>query len=188
MKTFDEFMLVEHYVTTNGGGLTDADHHAAHHVLLTSYKGVEGGYGGKGSGSSAEHQDAHKDLKNPNHIVKLKKVAGKVVSAVIYKKNNGRKLIAGGTDGSQHGKDHLKKILGDDHKHKRAWAEVSGALGHIMKKQGHPEISHEHAEHLTGKHVIEHHHDRNSYTRLIGGDVHEKQLVGHPASTPQVKK
>lgn len=86
--------------------------------------------------------------------------------------------MAVGSDGSDEGKKHLKKIMLDDHKDKRAWSESSGAMAAISKKMGVPTLPSSRAEELTGKKVTI--TSPTSYKRLIGGHEHEKELMGHP--------
>lgn len=60
---------------------------------------------------------------------------GKVVAVVIYKRRNGgRKLVAGGSDGTDTGKKDFYSICAEDVKRvdRKTWGEVSGALEGIL--------------------------------------------------------
>jgi cell division protein FtsL len=109
------------------------------------------------------------------------KRGGNITAVSIYKTQHGRKGIASASDGTQQGKDDLKKTWSDDNKQKRAWGEVSGAVEHIKKtKLGTPVVPNHMAAKLTGKPIIAHHPDGAHYTRTIGGHAHTKVIVGHP--------
>ena len=177
MKTFRQY-LDESWATDDSGEHKAKYHDQVHKLLSTSYKTI-GGYGGHDSGSEGEHKAITADIMHPHHILKVNSVHGNVTSAAIYKKEHGRKLIALGTDGSQQGKIHANRIISEDNKHKRSWAEVSGAVEHLNKKHGTPDIPNELAEKLTGKVILKHNAD-NSYDRTIGGQIHTKRLMGHP--------
>jgi hypothetical protein len=179
MFSFRQY-LEERWVTSDKPEVKSQYHDKAHAMLKASYKSV-GGYGGLGHGSEEEHRAISQDINHPDHIIKLKKRAGEPHAVAIYKKANGRKLIAAGTNGTDEGKQHLYRMVKDDHRDKRAWAEVSHAMEHIFKKQGHPEIPNEKAHELTGKEILKHNPD-NSYDREIGGEVHTKRMMGHPGN------
>ena len=181
MLTLTQF-ITERFRSTPGDAAVIQKHaDALHHILHTSYKGVEGGYGGHGSGTQAEHDAIHADLNNPNHHVKIHTKDGKPTAVVVSKQQHGRKIIAVGTDGSEHGKKALHDIMKSGHKHKtNMWGEFSGALGHIAKKHGWPTIHNQHAHELVGKKIIRHSPDGTTYHRLIGGELHEKSVMGNP--------
>jgi hypothetical protein len=104
----------------------------------------------------------------------------KIVSVVIYKDKHGRKLVALASDGSDEGKKGLIKILTEDITLQRSWSELSGKLETLSKKLGMRLIPAKFAPLLTGKNIISYSDDGFHYTRLIGGEEHEKSLFGHP--------
>lgn len=182
MKTIKQF-LDEHVLSI--GLNPDHDKHREQHkddihdVLKRAYSTVEGGYSGQGHGSHKETEAIHADISNPNHIIKAVKRGGKISAVAIYKKSHGRKMIALGHDGSDQGKKDIKKTMMDDNKMKRSWAEVSGAPEHISRKMGVPVVSSSHAKELTGKSDVRI-KDKERYVRKIGGQDHEKVIMGHP--------
>lgn len=96
----------------------------------------------------------------------------------IYKDQYGRKGIAGGTDGSSVGKYWFTKMIQEDIKFARSWGEVSGAMEHILRKNGAEPIPNYMAKMLTGKDIIELNPDGYHYTRMIGNTPHEKIIFG----------
>lgn len=169
MKKFDEF-LDEHVVNV----WTPQDR--AKHLPLV-WNMMQKSYEKAGGFHSA---DSPEDLMQKSKLWKLHRKGGEVTAAVIYKDLHGRKVIAGGTNGSEEGKMGLMHINDEDIKKHRAWGEFSGAMEHIMKKHGAKYISHAHAEMLTGKPVLKKHDDGIHYDRDIGGNIHTKALMGYP--------
>jgi hypothetical protein len=96
----------------------------------------------------------------------------------VYKDRFGRKGIAAGSDGSAVGKEELTKIIIDDIKLNRSWAEVSGAPERIMTKFGANPIPNTLAAMLTGKEILDLNTDGYHYTRLIAGKPYEKIIFG----------
>lgn len=148
-----------------------------HDILHHSYKSI-GGYAGHTSGSKEESHAIHHDI--THGVIKATKRNGKISSVSLYKKQHGRKLVAAGTDGSEQGKRDYKKTNLEDHEQKRAWGEVSGAIEHISKKHGHPEIPSSRAKKLLPGKKITREKGDNHYTRDIGGTPHRKIMMGHP--------
>jgi hypothetical protein len=150
-------------------------------VIQDSYKKVEGGYGGLGSGSENERKAIHDDITHPNHAIKATRRDGKIVHVSIYKKTPyGRKSIASGTDSSDQGKKDLKVNMRQDHEMKKrnAYGEVSGAPEHIKRKMGVPVVDTRHVEKILGKKIkIQ---DKERYSRMLGGHPHVKTLMGNP--------
>ena len=75
------------------------------------------------------------DLLKSNNMWKMVTRNGKVVAVVIYKRRNGgRKLVAGGSDGTDTGKKDFYSICAEDVKmvDRKTWGEVSGALEGIL--------------------------------------------------------
>lgn len=121
---------------------------------------------------------------------KLCTKGGKVVACALYSfKRGGRKLICGGTDGTDEGKKWFYKILEDDVKftNRQAWAEVSDAMEHILiKKLGGIPVPNTVAELIMrGKKFTDLNPDGYHYTREIGGESHEKILVANPDGFPK---
>ena len=94
-------------------------------ILQESYKNI----GGLGIFNKPS------DLLKPNNMWKMVTRNGKVVAVVIYKRRNGgRKLVAGGSDGTDTGKKDFYSICAEDVKRvdRKTWGEVSGALEGIL--------------------------------------------------------
>ncbi len=108
---------------------------------------------------------------------------GKIVAAVIYKTQLGRKAFLAGSDGTTEGKQALYSIIREDatQKERNAWVEVSGAPEHLYAKYGHIPIPNEVAKEILekiGKKVTALSSDGYHYTRKIGGTEHEKIMMG----------
>ena len=108
---------------------------------------------------------------------------GKIVAAVIYKTQLGRKAFLAGSDGTTEGKQALYSIISEDaeQKERNAGVEVSGAPEHLYKKYGHVPIPNEVAEEILnkiGKKVTALNPDGYHYTRKIGNQEHEKIMMG----------
>lgn len=147
-------------------------------ILHNSYKKVEGGYSGMGSGSEEESETINKDISNL--FIKATLRNGKVTAVSLYKNLHGRKLVALGTDGTEQGKkDYIKTSL-EDHNFERSWAEVSGAIERFHSKIGSPKISGDQAEKILNKKILKVHDDKYHYDRIIGKDVHTKIMTGFP--------
>jgi hypothetical protein len=138
-------------------------------ILQASYASLPGGF------ATAATVD---ELIEKSWLWKLVKRDGKIVAVQIYKDQYGRKSIAGGTDGSPTGKAELNKIVMDDIKLNRSWAEVSGAPEHIITKLGGQPLPNTLAAMLTGKEILELNPDGYHYTRLIAGKPYEKIIFG----------
>lgn len=177
MKTFSEF-LFESWSTSSSEEHKNKHHDQVHKILTNAYKAA-GGYGGHKSDSAEEHAAISADIHHSNHVLKVNHVNGHVTSVAIYKQQHGRKLIALGHDNSVLGRTHLHKLVHEDNKQKRSWAELSGAAEHLYKKHDVPAVSNEHAEHLTNK-VIHTKNTDGSYVRAINGVHHTKTIYGHP--------
>lgn len=147
-------------------------------ILQNSYKNVEGGYSGLGSGTVAE-RSAIKDDLNLN-LIKATVRDGKITTLTVYKDKNGRKIIACGTDDTPQGKADFMRLKTEDHTMARAWAEASGAVENLLKKIGMPTVPSSLAAKLTGKEILRHDVNGTHYDRKIGNDVHTKTILGHP--------
>ena len=148
-----------------------------HDVIQRSYKDVEGGYGGHGSGSDAESKAIHSDISD--HAIKATRRGDTITHATIYKKQHGRKIIALGHSGTDQGRKDFNKNAAEDKSKRRAWGEFSGNAERAYKKRGFVQRSSGRAAGLTGKNVniI----DRKRYSRNIGGQEHDKTILGYPS-------
>lgn len=148
-----------------------------HDIIRNSYQTI-GGYKGIQSGTQEESDAIHNDISKS--MVKLVIRNGKVTAVNLYSPKFGRKSIASATDGTQQGKkDFLKNKL-EDHTQERAWGEVSGAVEHISKKLGIPNVPANQAADLLGKDVDIDPNSEYHYNRKIGNKVYTKTIVGHP--------
>ena len=96
-------------------------------ILQASYKAI-GGIHGKGFSNKEE-------MIKVIPFWKLVRKNGKIVSVAMYKDKAGRKFIAGGTDGSEDGKNGLFQILKDDLLRERAFGELSDRMLSFLVKQ-----------------------------------------------------
>lgn len=138
-------------------------------ILQRSYAAVPGGFG------TADSPD---ELIEKSSLWKMVVRDGKVTAVSIYRDQYGRKSIAAGTDGSLQGKRDYGMIKTEDMKFRRSWAEVSGAPERMAQKAGMDPVPHKYAAALTKKEIIEYNDDGYHYTRLIGGQPHEKIIYG----------
>ena len=151
-----------------------------YNMLQKSYKKI-GGI--KGSG-----------FKSPQDMVinipfwKLAFTKGELVAVIMYKdKGTGRKLVAIGSDGTQKGKKKLKEMF--KHEFERSFMEVSGPLLKWLQKNF-PDLVNKYKidarktfELLPMAHIELDNDSPWFYHRLIGGDSHEKILLGSPYKT-----
>lgn len=186
MLTFKKF-IEEHYVNLVG------DHPDKHKYADEVWNLVQNSYakigGIKGSGFNSK-EDMIKNV----HFWKLKKRNGKVVAASFYKDKNGRKRVAGATDGTPEGKKEYAKVMGDELKRKRSYFEVSGPAFATLHKQFGDEL-HKHIvpRHEVGKYIDDKLHDppkddlmvqkypqfaHHMYARELGGHKHVKIMLG----------
>lgn len=118
------------------------------------------------------------DLMKKVWLAKCVKKGGKIIAVALFKDQFGRKSIGGGTDGTAAGKVAFYNMIKEDIKLKRSWAEVSGAIEHIKLKNGALPVPNIYAAELTGKEILSLNSDGVHYTREIGGEPHEKMIVG----------
>ena len=123
--------------------------------------------------------DDKQDLIDKTSIWKLVRKNGKIVAVTVYKDKYGRKCIASGTDGTPEGKAALLQMWLEDTKQNRAWGEFSGPSEHIKLKQGMKPIPNKYAADILQKPIISLNPDGYHYTRMIGGEPHEKLLAGN---------
>jgi hypothetical protein len=138
-------------------------------ILQASYASLPGGFA---TAATVE------ELIEKSQLWKMVRKDGRIVAVQIYKDQYGRKGIAGGTDGSEIGKKEFNKIVADDIRLNRSWAEVSGKPEQIMIKLGAQPIPNSLAAILTGKEILSRSPDGFHYTRLIAGKPYEKIIFG----------
>jgi len=140
-------------------------------ILQRSYAKI-GGYQGAAS--------AEELLTHPG-IWKLVRRDGEITAIGIYRDQSGRKSIAAGTNGTKQGLRDLMALKKEDLAMRRAWAEVSDRMEKLMLDLGARKIPNKYAEALVKKPILKLNDDGYHYTRLIGGEPHEKLIVGFPA-------
>jgi len=119
------------------------------------------------------------DLLNKVDFAKLARKNGKIVAAAVYKDKHGRKTVGIGFDGTEEGKAAVLRTYLEDVKQKRAWGEFSGKAEGVMLKYGGIPIPNKYAAQILGKPIKELNPDGYHYTREIGGENHEKIIIGH---------
>lgn len=132
-------------------------------------------FGGFKSAGSIE------ELIEDSWLWKLVKKNDKIIAVAIYKDKLGRKAIAKGSDGTEEGKNAIKKIYLEDIKieDRRSWGEFSGAAEKLMLKYGGIKIPNTLVSSIINKELLELNPDEYHYTRLIAGEPHEKILIGN---------
>ena len=168
-------------------------HEYAHEVHSMIQKSYEKAGGIHGSG----YKDPHDMVKNIP-MWKIKKHQGKIVAAAMYKDKGGRKAVAIGTDGSDHGKSAAAEILKSEILRKRSFSEKShSSLSFIKKHIGSDELKKhlihrdEVHKHLPGEEIRHPPHDDSEvqrhpefkdhfYQRKIGNEWHTKVMMGTP--------
>lgn len=141
-------------------------------ILVKAYEDLDGGF---------LTADSPEKLIEKCDLIKINKRGGKISAVSCYKVTKfGRKIICGGTDGTDRGKADLFSIIKEDitEKHRNTYSEVSGALEHIMKKYGGMPIPNYLVSEIIGKEITP---DPNGfhYTRKIGNKNIRKVLVGN---------
>jgi hypothetical protein len=186
--------LQEHFINLIHDDPRKHDHADEVKALLDKSYEKLGGIHGSG------FKDKHDMIKNIP-MWKLKRHNGKIVTAVMYKDKAGRKSVAVGTDGSEHGKKGAAEIMKNDVMRKRSFGEKSSAaLAFTKKHVGAKELKkhvipykHVH-KYLDGdeirkpdKHdpeVTRHPEYKNHfYQRKIGNEWHTKLMLGKPGLT-----
>ena len=121
------------------------------------------------------------ELQNKCDLIKIIQRNGKISAVSCYKVNtSGRKLICGGTNGTDQGKNDLFMIIREDIKQidRNAYSEVSGKLEHIYLKNGASPIPNYLVSEIIQK-PIELDQDGFHYYRIIKGQKLKKILVGN---------
>lgn len=140
-------------------------------IMIESYKSI----GGFLTANSPE------ELIKKCDFIKIVKRNGSITSCSCYKiSNHGRKLICGGTNGTEQGKNDLFMIIREDinNKDRNAFSEVSGKLEHIYLKNGASPIQNFLVSSIINKEV-ELDSDGFHYYRNIKGQKIKKILVGN---------
>lgn len=122
------------------------------------------------------------ELLNDSFMWKLVRKDGNIVACVIYKQKHPstRKTVSIGNDGSDVGKQSVLKVLLEDIKMKRSYAEVSEAVEHILvNKHGAEKIPNKYASQILNKHILSLDEDGYHYQRYIGGEKKTKVLIGN---------
>lgn len=145
-------------------------------MLQLSYSKLPGGF------ATANTKE---ELLDKVNLVKAVRKNGKIVAVKLYRDSNGRKGIAAGTDGTKQGKLSLFKMIEEDMKLERAWAEVSGKPEELYRRYGGIPIPNEFAEEILDRKIISKDPDGYHYTREINGVPYRKIIYG---STPELKK
>lgn len=128
--------------------------------------------------------DSKEQLIDETDMWKMVRKNGKILAVKCYTfKRGGRKACYCGSDGSEEGKKALYQMIKDDMrlKDRKAWIEGSGAIEHIYKKYGDatPIPAYIAQEIMKDKKFIKINPDGYHYTRLIGGEPHEKIMLGN---------
>lgn len=171
--------ILEHFITAfeDDKDIKERYINQVWNILQNSYKELGGLFG----------FSDEKDLLKSNNIWKLVRRNENIITAVaIYKtRMGGRKLVAGGSDGTAQGKHDFYTICYEDVKmvDRKAWAEVSGALeGIYLFKYGGVPLPIEVAEPIInkmGQKVLKVSADKFHYNRIIGNEPMEKIMFGN---------
>lgn len=150
---------------------------------------------GKIGGVSGSGFNSPDDMVQNIPFWKVHKKNGKIKSVTMYKDNNGRKAIISANDGTKEGVMSQLKMMSDELKHKRSYAEFSGKPISIMKKiSGDIRpflIKRENVSEILGKDVhapaeddieLQTHPELKEYlySRTINGHTHTKIMGGKP--------
>jgi len=154
-----------------------------HAMLVASYAG-SGGL--KGGGTQTPEQLIHEIP-----MWKIFRRGTDIKAVVLYKDKGGRKIVAGGTDGTPAGIKGLAQMMKDDALRGRAFAEISGKMLAFMQRtlgaEGLQSISipvEQVIAHLNkfGKEI----HPVNEFEyerKLRSGDVEKKLMIGTLGNT-----
>lgn len=123
MKTVSQF-LSERYLNLFSSEEKKSEADAVWELIQQSYAPI-GGI--KGSGF-----DSKEDMIQNIPFWKCVRKSGKIVAVALYKDKQGRKRVAIGTDGTEVGKNSVRKIVAEDFS--RAYVEVSGPSFFSMVK------------------------------------------------------
>ena len=173
-KFLEEQILNEHYVNALSDDVKRKYMDDVWKILQDSYAYI-GGIKGE------EFQSPESMLKVPFWKVCVKD--GKVVMVRMYKDHNGRKSIAGGTNGSREGKIAMAKGIESDLE--VGYSEVSGATETFILKRF-PElfkkyrISSSEVSKIIMKDITPIEGDEFHYERMLGGKMTTKILLGTP--------
>jgi hypothetical protein len=143
-------------------------------MLVKGYEKIGGLHG----------MNSKKQLIDETDMWKMIRKNEKILAVKCYTfKRGGRKACYCTSDGTEDGKNALYQLIKDDMrlKDRKAWIEASGAVEHIYKKYGEATpIPAEIAQQIMkDKEFIKINKDGYHYTRLIGGEPHEKIMLGN---------
>lgn len=179
MDTFSQHLLNETYKNLF---LKDTDLRKQYvdevwEILQISYKKM-GGI--KGSGFQNKE-----DMIKKIPFWKLSVRDGKVQALAMYKDKKGRKRVAIGTNRTEQGKSDLADLLTSEYKTGRAFGEVSGpSLRFIQSLYSEKELKKFTIPFDVVKKMMPDDEfkqiDKYSYERMIGGEWHEKLMLGNP--------
>lgn len=167
-------ILVEHYINAFKDDVKLKYMQEVWKILQDSYAYIGGIKGEEFSSPEAM-------LKVPFWKLSIKD--GKVVTVRMYKDHNGRKSIAGGTDGSRAGKIAMAQSMKADLE--VGYSEVSGAAEAFIKKRF-PELYQKYripskdVAAIIKKDITPVEGDEYHYTRMLAGKATEKILLGTP--------
>lgn len=185
-KRFYEF-LTETYKNFQGGDHADKEKYVDQvwDMLQAAYAKV-GGIHGNGFGSK-------EDMIRMIPFWKLAVRGDKVTALAMYKMKDGRKRVAIATDGTASGKKDLMDILKNDLTSGRSYGEVSGpSLAFISKNFGESELKKYFVPVDVVKRVLWDDEiravDNFMYERKIGGEWHEKVMIGNASLSKYYKK
>ena len=126
------------------------------------------------------------DLMHDEYMWKIVLRKGRVSAVAVYRISpaGDRKAVCASCDLTPQGKNDLRMIMREDVKmgDRHVWAELSGAPEHMSKKAGMNVIPNDAAEEILnarGKKIVSKNPDGVHYTRIIGGEPHEKALMGY---------
>lgn len=130
--------------------------------------------------------DGPEDLIKDTHLWKLLRKNGKIIAVICYTdRKGGRKMCLMGQDGSDEGRQGLKKMMEDDFrlKDRQSWVGVSGKAAITALKHGGIPVPAEIAVQFMGKKCKP--YDEYWYSRPIKNDKgeieqHMKIMVGNP--------
>lgn len=168
-------ILLERYVNVFNNAEKDVYADDVWDILQSTYEKL-GGIKGSGFRSKDE-------MIKTFPLWKLVRKNEKIVACILYKDKNGRKVAAIGQDGSQEGKEALRKAFMEEVKTQRSFGEVSGPALRMAEKLFGDELEKylipaEEVSAILGKEVKI--LGKFRYTRSIGSDTVEKVMFGKP--------
>ena len=174
LSYINEQLITEHFVNCKTKDEMEKYIDIVWDMLQKAYESI-GGLAG---------MDSKQQLIDETDFWKMVRRNGEILCVKCYTfKRGGRKSCYCATNGTKEGKDELYKMISDDIrlKDRNAWAECSGKIEHIyVDKLGATPIPAEIAKMIMhDKKFLEIKPDGYHYVRLIGGEPHEKIMVGN---------